>query len=105
MCNYIICCVYIKVVNTVPVLAGMYCTRMYTDIETSTFHTGLNIGRTSHVLAILANSGQYRPVSGNAEKSFFFYFFILSFVIFEFLLGQNGNLLVLFIFLVCNGNF
>ena len=96
MCNYIICCVYIKVVNTVPILVGMYCTRMYTNIETSTFHTGLNTGRTGHVLAILANFGQYRPVSSDAEKSFFFfYFFILSFVIFEFLLGQNGNLFVL----------
>ena len=95
MCNYIICCVYIKVVNTVPVPAGMYCTRMYTDIETSTFHIDLNTGRTGHVLAILANFGQYRPVPGDAEKSFYFYFFILSFVIFEFLLGQNGNLFVL----------
>ena len=76
MCNYIICCVYIKVVNTVPVPAGMYCTRMYTDIETSTFHTGLNTGR---VLAILANFGQYRPVPGDAEKKFLFLFFYFKF--------------------------
>ena len=73
MCNYIICYVYIKVVNTVPVLAGMYCTRMYTDIETSTFYTSLNTGRTGHVLAILANFGQYRPVPGDTEKSFSFF--------------------------------
>ena len=76
MCNYIICCVYIKVVNTVPVPADMYCTRMYTDIETSTFHTGLNTGR---VLAILANFGQYRPVPGDAEKKFFILFFYFKF--------------------------
>ena len=76
MCNYIICCVYIKVVNTVPVPADMYCTRMYTDIETSTFHTGLNTGR---VLAILANFGQYRPVPGDAEKKFLFLFFYFKF--------------------------
>ena len=38
----------------------------------------------------------YRPV----QKKVFFFFF--SFVIFEFLLGQNDNL---FVFLVCNGNF
>ena len=55
---------------------------MYAGIEISTFRTGLSTG---HVLAILANFGQYWPVSGipaDTEKSFFF----LSFVIFEFLL-------------------
>ena len=41
-------CVLSKVVNTVPVPAGMYCTDMYTDIETSTFRTNLNTGRTGH---------------------------------------------------------
>ena len=64
---------------------------MYTGIETSTFRTGLN---TSHVLAIPANFGKYRPVLGvsaGTEKIFFFFFF----VIFEFLLGQNGNLFTL----------
>ena len=74
-------------VNTV--LAGMYRTNMYTDIETLTFHTALNTGCTSHVPVILANFGQYRLV----QKKVFFFF--LSFVIFEFLLGQNGNLFVL----------
>ena len=75
----------------------MYSTSMYTDIETSTFRTGLNTGHTSHVPVILANFGQYQPVSGvpaGTEKSFFFFFF-LSFVIFEFLLKQNGNLFAL----------
>ena len=41
----------------------------------------------------------YRPISGNTsryrKKFFFFFFFFLSFVIFEFLLGQNANLFVL----------
>ena len=35
----------------------------------------------------------YRTVPAGTEKSFFFFF--LSFVIFEFLLGQNGNLFTL----------
>ena len=33
-------------------------------------HTGLNIGHTGHVPAILANFGQYRPVH---KKKFFFF--------------------------------
>ena len=37
-----------KVVNTVPVPADMYRTGMYIGIETSTFRTSLNTGRTSH---------------------------------------------------------
>ena len=82
---------YTKVVNTVPVpavLAGMYRTGMYTSIETSTFHTGLNTSRTGHI-------GHFRAIPGvlvGTEKSFFFF---LSFVIFEFLLGQNDNLFAL----------
>ena len=41
---------------------------------------------------------KYRPVPGvpaSTEKSFFYYYYFLSFVIFEFLLGQNGNLFAL----------
>ena len=75
--------------------ANMYCTGMYTGIETSTFRTGLNTGCTGHVPAIPANFGQYRPVPSvpaGTEKCFFF---IKSFVIFEFLLKQNGNLFAL----------
>ena len=49
-------------------------------------------------------TGQFRAIPAGTEKSFFF-FFKLSFVIFEFLLGHCINLLVLFVFLVCNGNF
>ena len=58
----------------------MYRTSIYTSIKTSTFRTGLNTSRTSHVPTIPAGT----------EKSFFFFF--LSFVIFEFLLGKNGSL-------------
>ena len=53
-----------KEVNTVPVpavSAGMYRTGMYTGIETSTFHTGLNTGRTGHTdqfRAIPAGTGR-----------------------------------------------
>ena len=57
---------------------------MDTGIEKPTFRTGLNTGRTGHVPAIPAGT----------EKSFFIFLF-LSFVIFEFLLGQNGNLFAL----------
>ena len=41
---------------------------------------------------------KYWPVSGipaGIEKKFFYYYYFLSFVIFEFLLGQNGNLFAL----------
>ena len=51
---------------------------------TSMFRTGRNTGRT----------GQFRAIPAGTEKSLFFFFF-LSFVIFEFLLGQNGNLFAL----------
>ena len=39
----------------------------------------------------------YRPISGNTSwyKKKVFFFFFLSFVIFEFLLGQNDNLFAL----------
>ena len=98
-----------KVVNTVLVLTGIYCTSMYTRIKTSTFHTGLNTGRSMVVntVPVLAgmycigmytsieistfrtdlNTGRtamYRPISSNTGQ---YIFFFLSFVIFEFLLG------------------
>ena len=50
---------------------------------TSLFRTGKNTGRI----------GQFWAISAGTEKSFLFFF--LSFVIFEFLLGQNGNLFAL----------
>ena len=53
----------IKVVNTVLVPVGMYCTDTYIDIETLIFRTGLNIGLVPK------------------KKTFFFFF---SFVIFKF---------------------
>ena len=58
------------------------------------FHTGKNTGRTGctgQFRAILAGTRRI----GRYRKQFFFFFFFLSFVIFEFLLGQNGNLFVL----------
>ena len=37
-----------KVVDTVPVHVGMYCTGTYTGIEMPTFRTGLNTNRIGH---------------------------------------------------------
>ena len=69
---------------------------------TPLFRTRKNIGRTGHVLAVPVNFGQYRPIPGVPpvqKKSFLLllllFFFFLSLVIFEFLLGQNGNLFAL----------
>ena len=88
--------VFIYVVNIVLVPAVP--AGMYTGTETSMFRTHLNIGYTSHVPAILANFGQYQSIPGvpaSTEKIILFYFIFLSFVIFKFLLGQNGNLFAL----------
>jgi len=46
----------IKVVDTVLVPAGMYNIGMFTNIEISTFRTGLNTG---HVQAIPVDFGHY----------------------------------------------
>ena len=66
---------------------------------TPTFRTGKNIGRTGLVPAVPANTEQYRPVPGVPASTeiylFFLFLFFLSFVIFEFLLGKNGNLFAL----------
>jgi len=76
-----------KIVNTIPVLTVP--TGMYTDIETSTFRTGLNTGRIGHtgqfraILASIECIGRYRK----KVFIFIFIFIFLSFVIFEFLLG------------------
>ena len=74
-----------KVVNTVPVPAGMY-----SGIETSMFRTGLITGRTGHL-------GQFRAIPAGTGRTgwYIIFFFFLSFVIYEFLLGQNGNLFAL----------
>ena len=50
---------YSKVVNTVlvpAVSAGMYCTSMYTGIETPMFCTDLNTDYTGQFRAILAST-------------------------------------------------
>ena len=73
-----------KVVDTVP--ASMYRTGMYTGIEMPMFCTGLNIGRTGHVSAILTDFRQYRPIPAyQLVKKKTFFFLIFSFVIFKFL--------------------
>ena len=53
--------------------------------STPLFRTEKNTGRT----------GQFRAIPGVPAIIEFFFFFFLSFVIFEFLLGQNGNLFAL----------
>ena len=55
---------------------------------TPLFRTGKNTGRIGHVPAGPANFGQYQHIQ-------IFFFFFLSFLIFEFLLGQNDNLFAL----------
>ena len=70
-----------NVVNTVPYrpVRPEYTVPAGNPVRlTSMFRTGRNTGRTS---LVPANFGQYRPV----QKKVFFFF--LSFVIFEFLLG------------------
>ena len=47
--------------------------------------------RTGQFRAIPAGTGH----TGRYRKKFFYFLFFLSFVIFEFLLGQNGNLFAL----------
>ena len=88
-------CVFAKGVNSVPYwpVQPEYTVSASKLVRiTPLFRIGKNTGR---ILAIPANFGQYRlvsGVSGGTKKSFFFF---LSFVIFEFLLGQNDNLFAL----------
>ena len=56
--------------------------------STPLFRIGKNTGRTGQFRAIPAGTGR----TGRYRKKFFFF---LSFVIFEFLLGKNGNLFAL----------
>ena len=68
-------------VDTVPIPASMY-----TDIEMLTFYTGLNTGSIDHVPVDFKH---YRSVpgvkAGTKKKAYIYFFFIFSFVIFEFL--------------------
>ena len=78
--------------RTVPAsTAGIYRTGQQSGTLDPLFCTGKNTGRTSQFRTIPAGTGR----TGRYRKKFFFIFFILSFVIFEFLLGQNGNLFAL----------
>ena len=82
-------------VNTVPYWPVYTVPARKSVRLTPLFRTGKNTGRTDHVPTVLVNFGQYQPVQ---KKSFYFYFYyhyFLSFAIFEFLLGQNGNLFAL----------
>ena len=82
--------VLIKVIDSVPYrpVRSEYTVPANNLVHsTPLFRTGKNTGRTGQFRAILG-------VPAGKEKSFFFIFF-LSFVIFEFLLGQNGNLFAL----------
>ena len=67
-------------VDTIPVLVGMYCIDTYISIEMLTFRTGLNTG---HVPTILVNFMFYWLVLSVSVGIDFFFFF--SFVIFEYL--------------------
>ena len=76
-----------KVINSVPYrpIRPEYTVPASNPVHsTPLFSTRKNTGRT----------GQFWAIPAGTEKSFFFFFF-LSFVIFEFLLGQNGNLFAL----------
>ena len=64
---------WFNVVDTVPipiVLASMYCTGTYIDIETPMFRTNLN---SNHVPAIPTNFRQYRLVLVVLADTFFFF--------------------------------
>ena len=90
-----------KVVNSVPYwpVWPEYTVPASNPVcSTPLFRTEKNTGCTGLVSTVPDNFGQYRPVPGvlaSTEKIFLFYFIFLSFVIFEFLLGQNGNLFAL----------
>ena len=95
--------VSIKGVNSVPywLVPSEYIIPTSKPVHiTLLFRTRKNTGHTGQFRAIPTSTKRT-----NQKRNLFIYLFFLSFVIFEFLLGQNGNLLVLFIFLVCNGNF
>ena len=89
----------IRGVNTVPyrLVRPVYTIPASKLVRlTPLFRTGKNTGCTGRTV----NFGQYQLVLGvlagtKKKKVFFYYYYFLSFVIFEFLLGQNGNLFAL----------
>ena len=68
----------VRPIFTVPISKSVRLTPL--------FRTGKNTGCTGQFQAIPAGTG---------KKFFFYYYYFLSFVIFEFFLGQNGNLYAL----------
>ena len=79
-------CVKLGGVNTVP-YQPIYTVPTNKLVRlTPLFRTEKNTGRTDQFWAIPADI---------RKKVFFYYYYFLSFVIFEFLLGQNGNLFTL----------
>ena len=72
----------VRLVYTVPASKPVRLTPL--------FHIGKNTGRIGCI-------GQFRAIPVGTEFFFFniYYYYFLSFVIFEFLLGKNGNLFAL----------
>jgi len=62
-----------RVVDTVLVSAGMYCTNTYASFETTTFRTSLNTGHIGHVPAIPVDLGHYRLVQKKKKKLFYLF--------------------------------
>ena len=81
----------IKVINSVPYRPEYTVPASNPVHLTPLFRTGKNTGRTGQFRAIPADTGR----TGRYKKKFVFFNFFLSFVIFEFLLGQNDNLFAL----------
>ena len=67
----------------------------------SIYRTGKQTGTVNPPVSYRKKYRPYRSISGNTgqyaqeKKFFFYYYYFLSFVIFEFLLGQNSNLFAL----------
>ena len=102
-----------KGVNTVPYRTGQYVPyRPVYTIPAGIYHTGKQIGTVNHPISYrkkyqpyrpcIDRTGQFRAILAGTGRTdryrkkvfifYFYYYYFLSFVIFEFLLGQNGNL-------------
>jgi len=74
-----------NVVNSVP----------YRPVRPEYIVPASNLVRSTPLFRTGKNTGCIDLVPTGTEKCFYFYFLFLSFVIFEFLLGNNGNLFAL----------